>query len=141
MPAVKLDDLLDALDFISSGEAFGNEAYVCKSTGVVHWYNEDGEFDFDKPPDDIDSDDYVAVPGQNELDLGMRLALDFAQAVLPPEQEEKVGAIFSRRGAYRRFKDLLDNLGKLQEWYDYEANARKAALTAWCEANDIEVAG
>ena len=45
----------------------------------------------------------------------------------------KTRNIFARRGAYGRFKDLLDSRGMLEKWYAFEASATENALRAWCE--------
>jgi hypothetical protein len=47
--------------------------------------------------------------------------------------------IFSRRGAYRRYKDLLEQKGLLDEWYDFEQQRTRQALLDWCEENGIEL--
>mgnify|MGYP005913202525 CR=1 FL=1 len=57
---------------------------------------------------------------------------------LSEEQCERVVAIFSRRGAFRRFKDFLDECGKLQEWYAYEELTVLEALKQWLKDNDID---
>ena len=59
-----------------------------------------------------------------ELDLGKPLALDFARQFLPGDFDD-VRQFFSRRGAYARFKDLLDRRGVLDQWYDFEAKAEE----------------
>jgi hypothetical protein len=38
---------------------------------------------------------------------------------------DEVRLFFTRKGAYARFKDLLARRGALDQWYDFEANARK----------------
>jgi GNAT superfamily N-acetyltransferase len=45
----------------------------------------------------------------------------------------------SRRGAFARFKDLLDRRGVLDQWYDFEAKAEERALRMWCDLNSIDV--
>ncbi|MDO4299466.1 MAG: UPF0158 family protein [Lachnospiraceae bacterium] len=37
------------------------------------------------------------------------------------------------RGAFRRFRNLLDRLGITQEWYDYLDKAHKELAIEWCE--------
>src|SRR5262245_63308299 len=49
---------------------------------------------------------------------GQALVLDFAREFLPDEYDE-VRRIFSGRGAYRRYKDLLVRRGALERWYDF----------------------
>ena len=48
--------------------------------------------------------------------------------------------IFYRRGAFRRFKDLLDERDKLEEWYAFEEISELAALKEWLTENDITYA-
>jgi hypothetical protein len=67
-------------------------------------------------PDDIDdSEKYVPIPGKSELDLGKPLVLDFARQFLSDDFDE-VRQIFNKRGAYARFKDLLDRRGALDRF-------------------------
>lgn len=58
-----------------------------------------------------------------------------------PDAIPDVETMFHRRGAYARFKQLLERHGQLQRWYDYENQARREALEAWCRDNAIEVDG
>jgi hypothetical protein len=89
-------------------------------------------------PDDIDdSDRYLAVPSQRNLSLGRRLALAFAADEVPDDYGTVIG-FFRRRGAYGRFKDLLDERGKLERWYEFESRATDEALAAWCAEHGIE---
>lgn len=133
------DDLLLALQFVSSGEPSENQAYLCKDTGAIHYHSEYGDNE-EELPDDFESDRYIAVPHKKDLNLGKGLALTFAAESLPDEQA-KIRQIFSHAGAYARFKDLLERTGMLQRWYDYEAQAEREALLSWCKENNIEVSG
>jgi hypothetical protein len=90
-------------------------------------------------PDDIDdSDKYVKIPDKRELDLSKPLVLEFLRQTLPSEID-KVQRIFSARGAYARFKDLMDRKGALDQWYNFEAKAEEEALRMWCALNSIEI--
>jgi hypothetical protein len=79
------------------------------------------------------------VPRDRELrvDLGRPLALAFAATELP-DDDDTVAGFFRRRGAYRRFKDLLEKRGKLEAWYEFENRATEDALLAWCAEHGIE---
>lgn len=81
---------------------------------------------------------WIAFPDASELRLGHRMALRFAREFLSEEQCERVVAIFSRRSAFRRFKDFLDECGKLQDWYGYEELTVLEALKQWLKDNDID---
>lgn len=130
--------MLEAFEFASSGQPGESAAYLCKDTGTFHYQSEYGE---EEPlPDDIESERYVAIPHKNDLDLGKSLVLRFAAEVMP-DDERKIREIFSRPGAYARFKDLLENRGTLQRWYDFEEKAKGEALRAWCNTNAIAIDG
>lgn len=136
----KLDELLEALEFVSSAPEMGNEAYLSLETGAVSWHSEDGE-GFDPPPSDIDDPGrYLAIPHKKDLGLGKPLVLAFAAETLPADFE-RIREMFSRRGAYGRFKDLLTHRNLLDRWHQFEADAQRRALRQWCEANGVEIEG
>ena len=91
-------------------------------------------------PEDIDDEKYISIPHKRELDLGKPLVLDFALEFLPDDYNE-VRDIFSRRGAYRRYKDLLVRRGALDLWYDFSDKAEEAALRQWCAEKGIDLSG
>src|SRR3984893_14915622 len=97
-----------------------------RQSGKIYWHSEFGEND-EEWPDDIDNEKYIAIPGRRELDLGKPLVLEFAREFLPDNYEE-VRHIFNRRGAYRRYKDLLVRRGALERWYDFSNKAEEAVL-------------
>jgi hypothetical protein len=82
---------------------------------------------------------YIAIPDKREFGLGKPLALDFARECLPGCFDE-VRYMFSKRGAYKKFRALLIRTNALDRWYDYESKATERALRNWCEFNSIEVA-
>lgn len=138
VPKVKLTDLVDALEWSSADGPFDSAAYVDRRTGQIHY--EGGDVDFeDEPSSDLtDESLYASVPHKRDLDLGRRLASSFAESQAP-ELSDEVHDCFSRRGAYGRFKDLLDRRGLLQAWYDYEQKAVEEAIRQWAEDEGFEV--
>lgn len=137
--AVEFNQLLDAFEFVSSAAPMEHEAYLCRETGVIHYHSDFVDLEEDPLPDDIDdSEKYIAIPHQNDLGLGKRLALRFADEFLPDAVDD-VYDVFRRRGAYGRFKGLLERHGKLQQWFEYEEKSRQEALRQWCEESGIEI--
>lgn len=131
-------EMLEAFEFASFGQPGESEAYLCLDTGVFHYHSDYG--DEEPLPDDIESDRYIVIPHRNDLDLGKPLVLRFAAEVVP-EAETQIRKMFTRAGAYRRFRALLEDRGKLQQWYDYEEAAKAEALRAWCADNAIAIDG
>jgi hypothetical protein len=139
MVAIKYDDLELAFDFVSSAPPEECEAYVSLDTGRIYYIARLEALDDDAPDDLETSDRYVAVPHKYDLDLGRRLALRFVEQELP-HHYERVEGFFRRKGAYGRFKDLLEAEGRLNDWDEHEATATEKALREWCAENDIQIA-
>src|SRR5882757_346298 len=140
---VSFQEILDAFEFVGSSSAGEHQAILCRRTGKIYWRSESSDLDElnDELPDNVEDDEkYVAIPDRRELDLGRPLVLDFAREFLPNDFDE-VRYIFSKRGAYQKFRALLIRRNVLDRWYDFEAKATEKALREWCEFNSIEVAG
>src|SRR5215471_16203603 len=56
-----------------------------------------------------------------------------------PDDYDEVRYIFSRTGAYRRYKDLLVRRGALERWFDFSSKSEETALQEWCAENGIEL--
>ena len=138
LATVSFSEIRDAFAFVSFGSFGGHVAYLDRKTGEIYCHSEDNPIDGEELPEDIEENEerYVALPDKQELDLGRPLVLDFASQFLPDDYDE-VRAIFSHRGAYARFKDLLIRRGALQRWYDFSDKAEEAALRQWCADNGI----
>ncbi len=131
---VDLDELLAAYEWVSASDVGTMDAEACISTvdGKIYWCGEGVDED---PPEDIDDENlYIAVPHQSDLDLGRSLALRFVAEHLPQSRAE-VHEYFRKRGAYSRFKSLLERVGQLESWYQYEQSAKEEALIEWCAEN------
>ena len=136
---ISFDDIEKAFLFVSMDQASMNNAYLCKETGQFFYTSDMG--DSDELPDDIDDPEkYISIPHQNDLDLGKYLVIDFTSKYLP-EDLDRVNAIFTKRGAYSRYKDLLEQKGFLDKWYQFENERQKRALEEWCRENDIDLKG
>jgi len=135
---VSIQDILTAVEYVSLGGVGEQQAYLCRPSGEIHLHAEFGD-NFEELPDVIDDDEkYVALPDRRELDLGKKLVLDFIGGAMPDDFDE-VRRIFSRKGAYARFRDLLWRRCMLQQWYDFENKATEKALREWCADNSIEL--
>lgn len=134
---VKFDDLLAAYEWVSSSPDDG-AAFVSRVTGNVHWSSTTMELDDSLPEDIEDGSVYVAVPNKHDLNLGKYLALTFAEERLA-DSYQTVANNFHQRGAYGRFKDLLERKGLLQTWYDFEAKATEVALRKWAAEEGLSI--
>ena len=128
------NELEGAVEFVS----MGHEAVLCLKTGKFLWHS-DVEEDLEAWPDDADDEEkYLVVPDKKQFDLGKPLVLEFARQFLPTEFDE-IRRIFSKRGAYARFRNLLLRRNALDRWYEFEAKATQKALREWCEAHGLTI--
>ena len=134
----KIDDLEMAIE-AESASGFGEiRAYISKITGEVVMDAE--EVSGEKcPMEDIEfHGDYIRVPSKRDLDLGQRLVWKFVEREIPGLYD-RVREIFSRRGAYRRYKDFLEYNGILETWYNFESDEMRGAVLDWCDEHQIPI--
>lgn len=134
---IPFDEIENAFFFVSVGQISMCRAFLCKETGEIFYTSDMGGLD-DLPEDIDDNDKYIAIPHKNELNLGKALVIEFMENYLP-EELERVYSFFRRKGAYSRFKNLLENKGMLEDWYHFEDTRQKQVLKEWCRENEIEI--
>ena len=135
-------EILLGHEFVDEGRG-QHEALLCRQTGKVYWRSEASdleEFENELPDDIEDDEKYIAIPDKKELGLGKPLVLDFAREFLPDDFDE-VRSIFSKRGAYQKFRAWLIRRNILDRWYEFQSKATERALREWCEYHSIEVVG
>ncbi|VFN07745.1 MAG: Uncharacterised protein family (UPF0158) [Candidatus Kentron sp. G] len=136
----KFSDIEDAMLFVSSSGHGENYALLDKSTGKIYYRSDLGGLDeFEEfSEDEYDPAIHIEIPHKNDLNLGRDLVFEFVERFIPDDYE-RVGKMFRKRGAYARYKDLLDSKGILQKWYDFENQRGQSALLRWCEENEVDV--
>ena len=113
-------------------------AYLSLADGKIY-YLDDATGIYDDLPDDFEtSEQYIEIPHKNDLNLGRDLVYEFINRNAPNCFDE-VRQIFSRKGAYQRFKSLLVRHNLLDQWHAYEQTETEEALKQWCKENSIEL--
>ena len=136
---IKFSDIEDAFFYVSSAPMTTNTAVLCKETGELFYASD--YTDEDEIPEDIYyRDDCIEIPHKNDLDLGRNLVFEFVEEYLPGDFD-RVRNIFRRKGAYGRYKDLLDDRGLSQEWYDFENTRQAETIRQWCKDDEIKLIG
>ena len=136
---IKFSDIETAFDYVSSASMTEHTAIICKETGEIFFRSDYS--DEDEIPEEIyDREDCIEIPHKNDLDLGRNLVFEFVEQYLHGDFE-RVRQIFRKRGAYGRYKDLLEDRGFLKKWYDFENTRQTETLREWCEENKIKLNG
>lgn len=133
---INLSDLEMAVEYISAGEGYGNEAYLSRATGEIFYHSELGDNEEELPGDIENEKKYVMLPSRKELSLGAGLAMAFVEAQMPSHLDV-VRNFFQHKGAYGRFKAFLEQHSALDAWYRYESDALHKALQTWCKENGL----
>ena len=134
---MKYADLEFEFNSVSSGDPYDHTVYISRSTGQTYFRSDMA--DVDELPDDVEeNDDYVEIPHKHDLDLGKNLVWEFVDLQIPG-LKNKVQGIFSRRGAYSRYKAFLADLDLLDAWHRFEDERRKEALLTWCKDAGISI--
>jgi hypothetical protein len=134
---VTFSEIYEAFLFVNSVEYGMHSAVLCKDTGHIYYHSELGGID-DMDEEDLDWDMCIEIPLKNDLDLGQNFVFEFVELHLAVEYH-CVQQIFRYRGSYGRFKDLLEQKGLLQSWYDFENQRQEQVLRQWCMDNEIEL--
>jgi len=136
MTTIDYKELELALDFVSDGAIVSAAAYISRDSGKIYW--ESSELEEELPQGIENSELYVQVPSKHELDLGKPIALKFTVEHLS-DSYSAVEEIFRSRGAYARFKSLLESKDCLEEWYEFEDASVRAALNEWAESEGFTI--
>ena len=92
-------------------------------------YNED-EYDED--------DDYIDLPDSYHINE-YRMMENFVYSLPKGKNQTILYNAIQGRGAFRRFKDKLNDIGMAKTWFAYRDQQYKEIALEWCEENDIEV--
>jgi hypothetical protein len=132
---VKFSDIESAFMYVSSAMYGMNSAVLRKDTGKILYRSDMAGIDEIEAEEDLDFDQCVEIPHQNDLDLGRDLVFEFVEEQLPND-DHRVRQTFRRRGAYSHYKGLLESRGLLQKWYDFENSRQENAPREWREENE-----
>jgi len=134
---VTLSEIREAFLFVSSAEYGMNRALLFKDNDEIYYHSEIDDLD-ELDEDESKCNNFIEIPHKNDLDLSQRLVFEFAELHLADDLS-RVEQIFHGRGAYGRFKDLLEGKGLLQSWYDFENQREEEALREWALENEVEL--
>jgi len=148
---VKLNDIIEGLEFQSDEM----QSFLDKRTGkVVSISDEEMQAaEDDEPIEDFpdwqqdliriareitdETGDYIELPSKfdiNEYSIMERFCLSLND----PELADIFYGLIKGSGAFRRFKDAINEYGIEDDWYSYRNNALKEIAVEWCKENNIE---
>lgn len=135
---VKLNDVIDALDFVNSETKY---YYSIKTEEILMVWDRmvNGESD----PELIEEiqenfDEYIALPNQYEI-YEYSMMEEFVESLSDGRKKMALSDSLQGRGAFRRFKETIYDFGLEQKWYKFREEAYEQVAKNWCEENRIEI--
>jgi hypothetical protein len=148
---VKLDDIIEGLE-LQSDERY---AFLDKRTGeVVSISDEEMQAaEDDEPIEDFpdwqqdlvriakeivdETGDYIDLPTKFDIDE-YSIMEKFCLSLDDSEMSDDLYSAIKGSGAFRRFKDAINEYDIADDWYKYRNDALKEIAIEWCQENDIE---
>lgn len=136
---VLLDNVAGELDAISGQIA----AFINRRTGELYTMITD-EFMIDDEDDEArkkreeieDSDDWVALPSKWDLNE-YRIMEDFAAGLKNKRLQADLLDTIGGRGTFRRFKNMIDRAGLLDDWYKFKHEAFREFAADFLKSEEI----
>ena len=83
-------------------------------------------------------EDFIPLPGQYEINE-YRMMKRFIYELPVGRNQDVLEQAIRGKGAFRRFKDRLFDLGMEQNWYKYRDACYEKIAREWCEKYEITV--
>ena len=149
MPPVKLQDVIDALQLTADS----NSHFLDRQTGEIEMITEEDwsaaendELISTYPEWQRDSilkareiqrtDHFIELPGKLDIN-SYEIMEQFCHEYPNQRVSEQLSAVIKGKGAFRRFKDMIDHLGIQDEWNRFEHQQFEDLAVEWLDANGI----
>ncbi len=131
---VKLSDIIEALKFVDDSSQY----FLDQETGEIVWVSEMAMNPSEQEEiyNTLDEHGFYRLPTQWDIHE-YSIMEDFVYS-LPESKRDQLAGVIRGRGAFRRFKDGIRQMGIEEQWYDYQVDAYKRMAIEWCEENGIE---
>lgn len=145
---VKLNDLMDAIDFqsnesrslfhVKTGEIYfitDEIMYIAENDG--HNFSDWQEDDIKIAKDYLENEkDYLCLPSQQEA-REYQMMEEFALSIEDEKITKQLLICLQGKGAFRRFKNSIILLGIDKAWYAFRDEKYKKFIVKWCEENSL----
>lgn len=148
---VKLNRIIEAIEL----QTDESSAYLDRKTGDVIVFQEE-ELDAAEDQEPIEEypewqrdtikkarefidreEDFLSLPTKYDIDE-YKIMEDFCRAVEDGDICEDLCNSIHGKGAFSRFRNVIERYKMEDEWYKYRDGAIRQIATDWCKANDIQ---
>lgn len=135
-PTVKLSLVIEAIEMADDNST----AYYDLENQELLWYMEDFGWSNEEDAEETEAmveegwrTRFFKLPGKFDIDEYSIMESYIYDEIPAGAVQDQFEYAIRGRGAFRRFRNLLDRLGITQEWYDYLDKAHKELAIEWCE--------
>ena len=131
---VKLSDIIDVMDVTDSY----TENFLDAQTGKIEFINDMvmGQEEKEEIYDRLDEHGFYRLPTSFDI-RDYDIMEDFI-AGMPEGVQGRMYDAIQGRGAFHRFKDMINAMGIEKSWYDFHDDVYRQKAAQWCEENEIE---
>lgn len=146
---VKLQDVIDALELTSDSHSYfldRRNGEIEITTDEVWTAAENDELISEYPEWERElilkareiqsTDHFIELPDKSEID-SFEVMERFCHEYPNRRISEKLSAVIKGKGAFRRFKDMISDLGIQNEWDRFERQTFEEVAIEWLEAEAI----
>ncbi|MCD7737903.1 MAG: hypothetical protein LUH58_02530 [Lachnospiraceae bacterium] len=83
-------------------------------------------------------EDYIPLPGQYDINE-YRMMEEYIYELPSGKNQDILERAIRGKGAFRRFKDCLYDIGLEQSWYKFRDDSYERIARDWCEKFGIEI--
>ena len=130
---IKLDDVIEALEFVNDGMDAG--AYLNPKTYEIVYI--DDYIDISPEKKEEIYDEYISLPSKYYIDEYSMME-EFIETIDDVKLYNQLYIAISGKGAFRRFKDTCINFDIIDDWYRFRDEKYKELAIEWCKDNNIE---
>ena len=131
---VKLSDIITAIEMTDQD----SENFLDRETGEVVWINDEvmDKDEIEEASEELDAHGFYRLPTSFEIhEYGMME--EFVES-LPEPARNRLESAIRGKGAFRRFKDTIRQLGVADQWYEFQASGYRRKAIEWCIENNLE---
>ena len=130
---VKLDDIIEALEFVNMG--MDTYAYLNPKTGEISYIDDYMDINAEEKEDIYEED--IDLPTKYDIDEYSMME-EFIETIDDERLYNQLYISLNGRGAFRRFKDTCINFDIIDDWYKFRDEKYKELAIEWCKDNNIE---
>jgi len=126
---VKFSAVMDAIELASDDIRYYYNVDTQEVISVA-LYDDDNDIE-------MQHDHYISLPSKYDIN-DYQIMEDFIQKLPDEQQSNQLAYAIRGRGAFRGFRDLIDELNLTRQWYDFRTKAYEQIARQWCQENSLE---